>query len=90
MARPRTLTLTAEERAALIDHRDHDSQPQVRERCAALLKVADGQSANWIAQYGLLKVHPVETVYNWLNLYEAEGLTGLIRRLHGGKRGRGL
>ena len=90
MARQRTLMLTPEKREALIDHRDHDPCPQVRERCAALVKVADGRSANWVAQYGLLKVHPVETVYNWLNMYEAEGLAGIIARQHGGKRRRGL
>lgn len=90
MARQRTLMLTCEEHQALIEQRDHSPQAQVRERCAALLKIAGGRSANWVAQYGLLKVRPVETVYNWLNIYEAEGLAGLIARLHGGRRGRGL
>jgi len=90
MVQQRTLALTVEDRKALVDHRDHDSRPQVRERCGALLKIADGKSANWVAQNGLLKVRPVETVYNWLNIYDREGLEGLTGRLHGGKRRTGL
>jgi len=90
MVHQRRLILTVEEREALVVHRDHDTHPQVRERCGALLKIADGRSANWVAQNGLLKERPVETVYNWLNIYESEGLVGLTGRLHGGKRRTGL
>ncbi len=38
----RILTLTDTQRQELIDYRDHDPRPFVRERCAALLKVAAG------------------------------------------------
>ncbi len=86
MARQRTLTLTEEERGQLEDHRDHHASPQVRERCAALLKVADGKSPHWVAQHGLLKERDPDTVYHWLNIYQAEGLAGLIVRQHGGPR----
>jgi hypothetical protein len=40
MAPRRTLTLTETRRHELEHHRDHDRRPWVRERCAALLKIA--------------------------------------------------
>lgn len=42
MSYRRTLELTAAQRQELIHHHDHDPQPYVRERCAALLKIAAG------------------------------------------------
>lgn len=86
MAQRRTLTLTDEQRQELVRHRDHDPRPYVRERCAALLKVADGKAAHWVAKHGLLKERDPDTVYNWLNIYEAEGMAGLIAHQHGGPR----
>jgi transposase len=90
MARRRRLTLTDEERQALIEHRDHAARPQVRERCAAMLKIAEGKSPHWVARQGLLKERDPDTVYNWLNIYQAEGLAGLVARQHGGARRRDL
>jgi hypothetical protein len=86
MAQQRTLTLTDEQRHELIEHRDHDPRPYVRERCAALLKIAAGDAAYCVAHQGLLKERDPDTVYHWLNLYETEGLTGLIAHQHGGPR----
>lgn len=86
MARRRTVTLTEEERQQLINHRDHDPRPYVRERCAAILKVADGKAAYWVAKHGLLKERDPDTVYSWLDIYEAEGVAGLIEHPHGGSR----
>jgi hypothetical protein len=86
MVQRRTLTLTAIERQALRDHRDHDPRPQARERCAALLKIAEGQSPHEVAQTGLLKPRDPDTVYRWLNQYESGGIAGLLSRLQGGKR----
>jgi hypothetical protein len=42
----RTLTLTEEQSQELKQHRDHDPKIQMRERCAALLKIASGQTAH--------------------------------------------
>jgi hypothetical protein len=84
MVHRRRLELSKAEREALIAHRDHDGRPQVRERCAALLKIADGQSAHEVAQHGLLKGRDPDTVYRWLSLYERDGLNGLLSRLQGG------
>ena len=55
-ATQRTLTLKShKERKRLIGHCDHDPKPYVRERCALIIKVADGQSTPlgglaWLAQ----------------------------------------
>ena len=90
MARLRKLVVTEEQEQELIEHRDHNSSPQVRERCAALLKIAEGKTPHWVAQNGLLKERDPDTVYNWLNIYEEKGIEGLIAHQHGGARRRGL
>ena len=53
MVQRRHLLLTPEARARLERTRDHAPRPYLRERCAALLKVADGQSAHAVALHGL-------------------------------------
>ena len=86
----RTLTLTEEQRQELLQLRDHDSRPYVRERGAALLKIAEGQSPHRVATSGLLKPRDPDTVSAWLDRYQAEGVAGLIAHPHGGWRGRYL
>jgi hypothetical protein len=86
MYQRRTLALTDSERAALLYHRDHDSKPYVRERCAAVLKIADGQSPPAVANAGLLRHRDPDTVYAWLDHYQNEGLPGLFTHQHGGNR----
>jgi hypothetical protein len=90
MARRRTLTLTDTQRQDLINHRDHDPRPYVRERCAALLKVADGQAAHAVARHGLLKSRDPDTVYSWLDLYERLGIRGVLWFQQGGAHRRSL
>ncbi len=53
MPRQRTLELSDKQRQDLLHYRDHDPRPYVRERCAALLKIADGQSARAVARHAL-------------------------------------
>jgi hypothetical protein len=89
MAR-RTLTLTEEQRQELLGLRDHDHRPSVRERGAALLKIADGQTPHHVATRGLLKPRDPDTVYAWLGRYQASGTDGLIAHPQGGFRGRPL
>ena len=86
----RSLRLTSIEEQDLINHRDHDSRPYVRERCSAILKIAEGHSAHWVSQNGLLKARNPDTVYDWLNAYEAEKLAGLEKHQQGGPRRRRL
>ena len=90
MAHRRSLELTDMQRQELVHARDHHSQPYVRERCAAMLKIADGHSAHAVARQGLLKPRDPDAVYAWLNRYQAEGFAGLVRYQQGGPRRRGL
>jgi len=50
-------------------------KPQVRERAAAVLKVASGQSVRQVAEYGLLTFRHRSTVYDWIHQYFAHGLS---------------
>lgn len=86
MADRRTLDLTSEQQRALEAHRDRDPRPYVRERAAALLKIAGGLSPHAVAVGGLLKPRDPDTVYGWLTTYEEAGLAGVIARQHGGSR----
>jgi len=78
--------LSPGQREELVAHRAHDPRPYVRERCAALVKIADGMSPHAVAQRGLLTERDPDTVYGWLTAYEAEGLAGVVARQHGGAR----
>jgi Helix-turn-helix domain len=89
MPKRRYLVVSAEARAELVAVRDHDAHPQMRERAAALLKIADGMSPHAVAQHGLLRRRDPDAIYGWMNWYETEGIAGLRAHLHGGSpRGR--
>src|SRR5262247_3820137 len=81
----RTLTLTDAQRQELVQHRDHDPRPYVRERCAALLKIADGQSPHAVARHALLKPRDPDTLYEWLNWYERLGIRSVFLFQQGAK-----
>ncbi len=85
--RRRTLDLTAAQRAELLAARDHDPRPYLRERAAALLQIADGQSAHAVARHGLYRPRDPDSLYSWLDRYQAAGLSGLRQRP---RRHRGL
>lgn len=74
------ITVTATQRAELQAVRDHDRRPYLRERAAAVLKVADGHSATQVAQTGLLRPHPPVVVRGWARRYLAQGIASLVRR----------
>ena len=78
MALRRTVELSWVQQYELEAHRDHDPRPYVRERCAAVLKIAEGHAAYWVARQGLLKVRDPDTVYCWVTCYQADGLAGLL------------
>ena len=84
----RTLKLSKRQQKKLEQCRDHDLRPDIRERCAAVLKISAGQSAHAVAQRGLQKPRDPDTVYGWLNRYEEGGLVGLQSRRQGGNRRR--
>ena len=87
MPAPRTLVLTAEARTALEAARDRDPRAYLRERCAALLRVADGWPVRRVAREGLPRPRRPETVAAWLDRYLATGPDGLAQEP---RRPRGL
>lgn len=80
------LALTAEERAELEHLRRTAAKAYVRERAAALLKMADGASARSVARTGLLRPRQPDTVYRWLARYRTEGTAGLMDRPGRGRK----
>ena len=88
MAIRRTLRLKRQEQRELEHYRDHDARPYVRERCSALLKIAAGEAPYAVARQGLLQPRDPDTLYGWLQVYEEEGVAGLVAHQHGGDRRR--
>ena len=84
--RYRTLNLTLTEETKLIHLRDKATKPYLRERASALLQIATGACGAWVARHGLLKARKTDTIYDWLNRYEAEGVDGLTIRSGRGRK----
>lgn len=77
MPRPLAVELSDDEQTALQRIRDTDPHPYVRERAAAILKMAEGRSARDVAYHGLLKRRYHETPAQWYRRYCQEGAAGL-------------
>ncbi|MFC1717067.1 IS630 family transposase, partial [Candidatus Poribacteria bacterium] len=58
-----TICLTQEQQEELEQIRDTDKRPYMRERAAAMLKIAEGASPRQVALNGLLKPRQPDTVY---------------------------
>jgi hypothetical protein len=86
MAPRRTLTLDGEQKRTLEAMRDKHPKPYLRQRAAALLKIAAGESANHVAHYGLHKPIEVDQLYTWLDRYRASGIAGLYIRPGRGRK----
>ena len=71
------LELSEEQVLELEELRDHASKPYLRERAAAILKIAQGSSGRETALHGLLKSHWQDTISEWVQRYRAEGKAGL-------------
>jgi hypothetical protein len=61
MAMRRTLRLKTREQREWEDYRDQDTRPYVRERCGALLKIAQGETPHAVARQGVLKPRAPDT-----------------------------
>jgi hypothetical protein len=79
----RYLALTETEEQELTRLRDQAPKPYLRERAAALLKVAAGQSAAAVARHGLLRPRKPDTIYTWLDRFLIDGIDGLT--IQGGR-----
>src|SRR5437762_3961876 len=82
----RPVALTGTQQQELRQARDTHPKPYVRERAAALLKVAAGSSAPQVARQGLLRPRDPYTVYAWLHRYQKHGLAGLLVRPGRGRK----
>jgi transposase len=82
----RAFDLTSVERADLLRLRDTAPQAYLRERAAALLKVADGMSAARVAQQGLLRPRKPDTLYTWMDRFIDAGIAGLQMRPGRGRK----
>src|SRR4051812_703544 len=60
------LVLSADEQQALLNMRAHAPKAYLRERAAALLKLAVGESLTQVAQAGLLRSRDRHTLLDWL------------------------
>lgn len=82
------LQLEEAERLTLQEAVRHHPRPAVRERCAALLQVAQGASPHDVARHGLLVERDPDSVYSWMHRYVQEGLMGLFLHQQGGNQRR--
>jgi hypothetical protein len=82
----RQIRLTTGQRQELIRLRDTADKPYLRERAAAILKVADGTPAAVVARQGLLRQRKPDTIYDWLNRFHDEGVAGLSIRPGRGRK----
>lgn len=76
MVKRLSLELSQEQRTELERVCRSHAKPYLRERASAVLKVAKGQSMNWVAHNGLLKRHEPETIKLWISRYLEQGLKG--------------
>lgn len=86
MVRVVSIELDDAVRVTLIEMRDHHPKAQMRERAAAVLKVADGMQLKEVGAYGLLKRRHPDVVGNWIKRFKREGLAGLYDRPGRGRK----
>jgi hypothetical protein len=86
MAPRRKLQLDEEQKQTLEAMRDKHPKPYLRQRAAALLKIAAGESPNRVANHGLYKPIEVDQIYIWLDRYQTYGLCGLYIRAGRGRK----
>ena len=86
MASRLQIGLTPAQQAELVQLRDHAPQAYVRERAAAILKVAAGAAVQTVAASGLLRAREPETVRAWITRDLLEGASGLQVRAGRGRK----
>jgi transposase len=82
----RHVVLTAAQRQELVCLRDTAPKAYLRERAAALLKVAAGVPAAQVARTGLLRKRKPATLYEWLDRFAQDGVAGLTLRTGRGRK----
>lgn len=82
----RTLTITPQGRQELVESAKHHPKAYVREKVKALLLVDKGIPAAAVAREYLIPARAADTVYGWMDRYEAEGVAGLVVRAGRGRK----
>lgn len=82
----RVLILSAAEREQLEHLVKGDPKAYRRERAAALLKIAAGQSGARVARDGVLRRRKPDTVYAWCDRFLEAGVAGLTIRPGRGRK----
>lgn len=82
----RMLLLTGEQWDELDQLARREPKAYLRERAAALLKIASGEIPAHVARNGLLLPRDPDTIYSWLDRYQAEGVAGLRIRPGRGRK----
>lgn len=86
MPPPLKIELNETQRRELEEIRDHHALAYLRERAAAILKIADGHSGLQTARNLLNRAHWQDTIYDWAKRYQAEGVEGLKIRSGRGRK----
>lgn len=86
MPKRRYLHLDEAQKAELEKVRDCHEKPHMREKAAVLLKIAAGMSGHQASLEGGLRKHHPDTIYSWLNKYEAGGIEALEVRAGRGRK----
>jgi transposase len=72
-----TVCLMPEQEEQLKQIRDTHKDAYMRERAAAIIKLAQGMSPRRVALNGLLKTRKPDTVRDWIKRFLSEGIAGL-------------
>lgn len=81
------ITLRADQRAELLEARDHHPKAYMREKAAAILKIADERlPALEVATHRLLKRRDDNTVRSWPRRYLHGGLADLLVQAGRGRK----
>ncbi len=86
MPKRRYLDLKSDDVRELEAIRDRHPKAYMRERATALLKINAGTSPHQVAQHGLLKARDPDTIYEWIDRFEDEGVAGLAIRQGRGRK----
>ena len=84
--KPLEINLSPKEQQELVQVRDNHAKGYLRERAAAIVKIAAGESGRQVALNGLLKRRKPATIYEWVNRYRAEGIAGLKNKPGRGRK----
>lgn len=86
MPKRRYLKLDEEQRQQLERVRDTHEKAHMREKAAVLLKIATGMTPHQAALKGGLKRRHPDTIYSWMDKYEAGGIEALVVKAGRGRK----